>query len=167
MEAIFTRRSVRQYADRPVADEAVAKLLAAAMAAPSAGDERPWEFIVVTDRAAREEITRIHPYSHMLRQAPVAIVVCADPARGKYPVDYWVQDCAAATENILIAAAALGLGTCWLGVHPIPDRVAGLRRIFAIPAAIVPFAVVAVGHPAATPARADRYDEKRIHQEKW
>lgn len=167
MEAIFTRRSVRQYTDRPVADEAVARLLAAAMAAPSAGDERPWEFIVVTGREAREAITRVHPYSHMLRQAPVAIVVCADPARSKYPVEYWVQDCAAATENILIAAAALGLGTCWLGVHPVPERVAGLRRIFAIPEPIVPFAVVAVGHPASPPARADRYDQKRIHKERY
>ncbi len=167
MEAIFTRRSVRQYTDRPVADEAVAKLLAAAMAAPSAGDERPWEFIVVTGRDAREEIMSVHPHSRMLKQAPLAIVVCADTARSKYPVEFWAQDCAAATENILLAAVSLGLGSCWLGVHPLPERVAALRRIFAIPESVVPFAIVAVGHPAVQPARADRYDEKRIHKEKW
>ena len=167
MEAIFTRRSIRRYTDQPVAEEAVARLLAAAMAAPSAGNEQPWEYIVVTDRATREEITRVHPYSQMLRQAPVAIVVCADPARSKYPVDYWIQDCAAATENILLAAVALGLGTCWLGVHPVPERVAGVRRVLGIPETIVPFAIVAVGHPAEQPGRVERYDPARIHHESY
>ncbi len=167
MEAIFTRRSIRRYTDQPVAAGAVEKLLAAAMAAPSAGNEQPWEFIVVTDQAAREAITHVHPYSQMLKQAPVAIVVCNDPARSRYPVEYWVQDCAAATQNILLAAADLGLGTCWLGVHPVPERVAGIRRILAIPEPIVPFAIVAVGHPAETPGRVDRYDEKRIYHERY
>ncbi|MDR7867065.1 MAG: nitroreductase family protein [Sporomusaceae bacterium] len=167
MEAIFTRRSIRRYADEPVDAGAVEKLLAAAMAAPSAGNEQPWEFIVVHDQATREEITRVHPYSQMLRQAPVAIVVCADKARSRYPVEYWVQDCAAATQNILLAAAALGLGTCWLGVHPVPERVAGVRRVLAIPEPIVPFAIVAVGHPAEQSGRVDRFDEKRIYRESY
>jgi nitroreductase len=103
----------------------------------------------------------------MLKQAPVAIVVCADPARGRYPYDYWIQDCAAATENLLLAAADLGLGTCWLGVHPVPERVAGVRRVLAIPEPIVPFAIVAVGHPAEQPGRVDRYDEKRVYHERY
>lgn len=167
MEAIFTRRSIRRYADLPVDADTVEKLLAAAMAAPSAGNEQPWEFIVVTDQAAREEITRIHPYSQMLKQAPVAIVVCADKARSRYPVDYWIQDCAAATQNILLAAAALGLGTCWLGVHPVPERVAGVRRTLGIPEPIVPFAIVALGHPAEKPGKVDRFDPTRIHSEKY
>ena len=167
MDAIFTRRSIRRYADLPVDAAAVEKLLAAAVAAPSAGNEQPWEFIVVTDKATREEITKVHAYSQMLKQAPVAIVVCADPARSRYPFEYWVQDCAAATQNILLAAAALGLGTCWLGVHPVPERVAGVRRILAIPEPIVPFAIVAVGHPAEQPGRVDRFDPARIHRERW
>jgi Nitroreductase len=167
MEAIFNRRSVRSYTDRPVTEEAVAKLLAAAMAAPSAANEQPWEFIVVTEPAERNRITEVHPYSQMLRQAPVAIIVCADLARSKFPLDFWVQDCAAATENILIAAAALGLGTCWLGVHPAAERVEGVRRIFAIPESVVPFAIVAVGHPAEPAGKADRFDARRIHYAKW
>ncbi|MDT8902441.1 nitroreductase family protein [Anaeroselena agilis] len=167
MEAIFTRRSIRRYDDRPVEAGAVDKLLAAAMAAPSAGNEQPWEFIVVTDQATREEITRVHPYSQMLRQAPVAIVVCADTARSRYPVDYWIQDCAAATQNILLAAAAIGLGTCWLGVHPVAERVEGVRRLLAIPDTIVPFAIVAVGHPAEQGGRVDRFDPTRIHHERY
>jgi nitroreductase len=167
MEAIFTRRSIRRYADRPIDAGEVEKLLAAAMAAPSAGNEQPWEFIVVTDKATREEITRVHPYSQMLGQAPLAIVVCADKARSRYPVDYWIQDCAAATQNILLAAASLGLGTCWLGVHPVPERVDGVRRLLAIPEPIVPFAIVAVGHPAEKPGRVDRFDPARIHHERY
>lgn len=167
MEAIFTRRSIRRYTDKPVAEETVTKLLEAAMAAPSAGNEQPWEFIVVTDRAALEQITQVHAYAHMLKQAPVAIAVCSDLARSKYPVDFWIQDCAAATENILLAAASLGLGTCWLGVYPNTERVAGVRRIFAIPDTVVPFAIVAVGHPAEQPEKANRFDKNRIHKEKW
>ncbi len=167
MEAIFTRRSIRRYTDKPVAEEDVEKLLKAAMAAPSAGNEQPWEFIVVTDRAAREQVTQVHAYAQMLKQSPVAIVVCADTARSKYPFDFWIQDCAAATENILLAAAALGLGTCWLGVYPNAERVAGVRRIFAIPEPVIPFAIVAVGHPAEQPGKADRYDEKRIYSESY
>lgn len=167
MEAIFTRRSIRRYTDRPVAAEAVTKLLEAAMAAPLAGNEQPWEFIVVTDKDAREQVTQVHAYAHMLKQSPVAIVVCADLARSKYPVDFWIQDCSAATENILIAAASLGLGTCWLGVYPNAERVAGVRRIFAIPETVVPFAIVAVGHPAEQPGKADRYDAKRVYRERY
>lgn len=167
MEVIFTRRSIRKYTAQPVAEEAVMRLLAAAMAAPSAGNQQPWQFVVVRDRAALDAITRINPYAQMLREAPVAIVVCADLGRSKYPVDYWVQDCAAATQNILLAAAAMGLGTCWLGIYPDPERVAGLRRLFATPEGIVPFAAVAVGHPAQTPGPADRFDKGRIHYEQW
>ena len=92
----------------------------AAMAAPSAGNEQPWEFIVVHERAALEEITQFHQYSQMLKEAPVAIIVCADPGRSKYPFDYWIQDCAAATA---------GLGTCWLGIYPQPERVEALRQM--------------------------------------
>jgi nitroreductase len=168
METIFTRRSIRSYTAEPVAAETVDRLLAAAMAAPSAGNEQPWHFIVVRDRAALEAVTLVNPYSQMLKEAPLAILVCADPGRGKYPPhDYWVLDCAAATQNILLAAAALGLGTCWLGTYPDPERVEGVRRIFAIPHGIVPFAVVAVGHPARKPAPADRFDRSRIRYEKW
>lgn len=167
MEAIFTRRSIRSFTNEPVTEEQITKLLKAAMAAPSAGNEQPWEFIVVRERTPLEEITQIHQYSQMLKEAPVAVVVCADLGRSKYPVDYWIQDCAAATQNILLAATTTGLGTCWLGIYPQLERVEALRRIFSVPDSIVPFAVVAIGYPAKPSLMSERYDEKRVHIEKW
>lgn len=167
MEAIFTRRSVRSFSGQTVSEEQVMRLIKAAMAAPSAGNEQPWDFLVVRERRLLEAVTEVHPYANMLKEAPAAIVVCADPRRGKYPFDYWIQDCAAATQNILLAAAGDGLGTCWLGVYPQPERVEGLRRIFAIPEPVVPFSIVAIGYPALPPKPVDRFDAARIHYEKW
>ena len=103
----------------------------------------------------------------MLREAPVAIVVCADINRSKYPFEYWIQDCAAAIQNILLAATSAGLGTCWLGIYPQPERVEALRRIFALSDHVVPFAVVAIGHTAKPSRMADRFDKTRVHYEKW
>src|SRR5512142_911151 len=105
LEAILTRRSVRRYTPEPIAEELLHELLDAAMHAPSAGNEQPWHFVVVTDRETLAAIPRFHPYAVMLRQAPAAIVVCGDPTLEKYH-GYWVQDCAAATENLLLAAHA-------------------------------------------------------------
>lgn len=167
MQEIFDRRSVRNFITQPVTDDQVTTLLKAAMAAPSAGNEQPWEFIVVRNRERLEQITQVHAYSQMLKDAPVAIVVCADPRRAKYPDDYWIQDCAAATENILLAAVSLGLGSCWLGIYPQPERVEALQRIFAMPAQVLPFAVVALGVPAQQPRPSERFKGERVHVEVW
>lgn len=167
MEAIFSRRSIRSFTNEPVGEEQITRLLRAAMAAPSAGNQQPWEFIVVRQRSTLEAIMRIHTHSLMLKEAPVAIVVCADLKRSKYPVDYWIQDCAAATQNILLEAVSAGLGTCWLGVHPQPERVDGFRSIFGLPDAIMPFAAIAVGYPAKQPRSVDRFEQERVHQETW
>ena len=167
MEAIFTRRSIRRFTNEPVTQEQITSLLQAAMTAPSAGNQQPWEFIVARERAPLEEVTTFHHYSEMLKEAPAAIIVCADVKRSKYPFDYWIQDCSAATQNMLLAAVSAGLGTCWLGIYPQPERVEGVRRIFGIPESIVPFAIVAVGYPARVPRRPSQFDETRIHQEKW
>lgn len=167
MKEIFTRRSVRSYTAEPITDDAILTLLKAAMAAPSAGNQQPWEFIVVRDRAVLTEITKVHPYSQMLLEAPAAIVVCADLNRSKYPVDYWVQDCAAATQNILLAATAEGIGSCWLAVYPDAGRVAGVRRIFAVPEQFMPFSIVSLGYPAKPPRLVDRFEPQRIHQGTW
>ncbi|MDU4961860.1 MAG: nitroreductase family protein [Sporomusaceae bacterium] len=167
METIFARRSVRSYSSQPVSEAQINGLIRAAMAAPSAGNEQPWEFVVVRERSLLEAVMAVHPYAAMLRQAPAAIVVCADPRRGKYPFDYWIQDCAAAAQNMLLAATGEGLGACWLGVYPQPERVAALRRIFSIPEPVVPFCVVAVGHPAQPQTAVDRFDPARIHYEQW
>jgi nitroreductase len=165
-DPVLTRRSVRKYAPEPVTDAEVERLLRAAMAAPSAGDQRPWHFVVLRDRATLRAITAVHPYARMLAEAPLAIVVCADPRLEKWP-EFWTQDCAAATENVLVEAEALGLGAVWLGVHPLPERVDGLRRLLGAPDHVVPFAVVAVGRPAQRKPPPDRFDPDRVHGERW
>jgi len=166
MEAILTRRSIRKYTSEPVTDDEVKQLLRAAMHAPSAGNQRPWEFIVIRDKETLNEITGIHKYAQMLKQAQVAIVVCGDVKKQKYD-GFWVQDCSAATQNMLLAATALGLGAVWLGVHPVVERVEDLRKILGIPVNVVPLSIVSVGRPGEEREAADRYDESRIHMHRW
>ncbi len=127
-EAILTRRSVRAYTDQPVSEELIHKLLVAAMSAPSAGNGQPWHFGVVTERTVLNSLAELLPFGKMLQQAPLAIVVCGE-TKGQPFDGYWVQDCSAATENLLLAAHALGLGGVWLGVYPREDRAAGVKRI--------------------------------------
>jgi len=166
MEAILSRRSIRSFTDQPLSDDLVTGLLRAAMAAPSAQNQQPWQFIVVRDRALLEAIGGAQPYAGMAREAQVAIVVCGDLSREKSP-GYWVQDCAAATENILIAANSLGLGAVWSGTYPREERVKNVRDLFGIPDDIVPFAIVPIGYPRERPAPSDRYDPDRVHLDRW
>jgi len=166
MKAILTRRSVRQYADGKIPEATVKSLLEAAMSAPSAGNQQPWQFIVIDDRDILNGIMRVHPYSSMLKSAPLAVVVCGDLGREKHK-GYWVQDCSAATQNLLVAARGLELGAVWLGVYPLEDRVTGLRALLDLPESIVPLAVISIGLPAVEQGPVDRYDEQRIHRNKW
>lgn len=166
MEAILRRRSIRKYRPEPVEPEKVTKLLAAAMAAPSAGNEQPWHFLVVTERARLNAIPEVHPYAQMLKEAPLAIVVCGDEQLEKHQ-GYWVQDCAAAVQNILVAATGMGLGSVWLGVHPREDRVRAVRALLGVPAHVVPLAIVALGYGAEEKGPAERYNDGRVHREKW
>jgi nitroreductase len=166
MEALLTRRSVRSYTDAPVPDSAVNVLLEAAMSAPSAGNQQPWQFVLVTDRDTLISITRVHPYAGMLKQAPLAVIVCGDLDRERFK-GYWVQDCSAATQNLLIAARAQGLGAVWLGVYPLEDRINGLRDLMGLPDTIIPLSVVSIGYPAVAQGPADRYDGRLIHLNRW
>lgn len=165
-EAILTRRSIRAYTDQPVSTELIHKLLVAAMSAPSAGNQQPWQFVVVTERRLLDALADLLPFGKMLRQAPLAIVVCGD-AKGAPREGYWVQDCSAATENILLAAHALGLGGVWLGVYPREDRVAGVRSIIGIPERITPLCVLSIGYPLEPGGPVERYNVERVHQERW
>ncbi len=165
-EAILTRRSIRAYTDQPVSEELIHKLLVAAISAPSAGNGQPWQFVVVTERSILNELAELLPFGKMLTQAPLAIAVCGD-AKGQPREGYWVQDCSAATENLLLAAHALGLGGVWLGVYPREDRVAGVRRILAIPERVTPLCVVSLGYPVEPGASVDRYREDRVHRNGW
>lgn len=166
MDAIFLRRSIRKYTKEPVSDADIKELLEAAMAAPSAGNEQPWHFVVIKDRAILDRIPDVHPYSFMIREAPAAILVCGDTDLATHG-EMWIQDCSAATENLLIAVAAKGLGAVWLGVHPRQERAEGLRKLLGIPANVVPFALIPIGRPAEKKPPADRYNEARVHHDKW
>jgi nitroreductase len=166
IEAILSRRSIRNYTEQPVADEVIEDLLKAAMSAPSAHNQQPWQFIVIRDRNKLNEIPKFHPYAEMLKSAPLAILVCGDEKALSAP-DYWTQDCAAATQNILLAAHALGLGAVWLGVYPGKSRVQELKKLFALPDHITPFALVSVGYPAEKKSAANRYDPDRVHYDQW
>jgi len=164
LEALFTRRSIRKYTTDPVDESDLKTILEAGMNAPSANNQQPWSFVVVSDRAKLDAIMRIHPYSRMLAQAPLAVVVCGDTSISPH---YWQQDCAAAVENMLLASRALGLGTVWLGVYPAKDRVEGIRDLLGVPAGIEPMAIIALGHPAVEADRGDRYQTSRVHRDAW
>lgn len=161
---IFSRRSIRKFYSNPVEDEKIDLILKAAMAAPSASNRKPWHFIVVRDREILNEIACRHPYARMCYEATLAIVVCADPAISE---KYWVQDCSASTENILLAGTALGLGTVWLGVHPQPERKEKLNSLFSIPENIEILSVVALGYPAETKPPRTQFNSLRVHREHW
>lgn len=166
IEAIMTRRSIRRYQDKPVPEALITQLLEAAMAAPSASNQQPWQFVVIDDRKLLDMIPSIHPYSQMLKEAPLAILVCGDMRLARHS-GYWVQDCSAATENILLAARALGLGSVWLGCHPNDDRCAGLRELLKLPEEVIPLALIAVGYPAEEKGPAQRYNPERVHRNTW
>lgn len=166
MHAILGRRSIRKYTDQVVTDDTVKEIVKAGMYAPSAGNGQPWEFIVVRNRETLCKITEVHPYSSMLKEAGVAVVICGNLKKEKYK-DFWVQDCSAAAQNILLAVHALGLGAVWLGIYPEKDRVNGVKEILQLPEDIIPLAIIPVGYPAEDNKNADRYNESCIHYEQW
>ena len=166
IEAIRTRRSIRHYTRESVPDDVIAEILKAAMSAPSAGNQQPWQFVIITDRGLCEEIPTFHPYAQMVREAPVAILVCGDLRLESYQ-GYWVQDCSAATQNILLAAHAKGLGAVWVGIYPKEDRVKRFQKLLGLPNQVIPLALVPVGIPAERVPPANRFDPARVHRNRW
>jgi nitroreductase len=165
---LFARRSVRAYRPEGVEEHLVRDLLEAAMAAPSAVAKDPWAFIVVRQRNTLAKITEGLPNGKMLTDAAVGIVVCGDLQRAHDgQLSYLLQDCSAAIENLLVAASTLGLGACWLGVHPREERVAHLRQLLNIPASVLPVAAIAIGWPAESPEPRTRYRDDAVHRESW
>lgn len=163
LKLIFSRRSIRQYTDEPVSEAEITSLLEAGMAAPSAMNKRPWRFVVVTDKKTLHAIAQNSPYSRTLPDAALVIVVCGDPSVS----DWWLQDCTLATQNILIAATALGLGAVFLGCHNKPEREEPIRRILGIPDTIGLASVLCIGHPAEQKEPRTQYDSAQVHREKW
>ena len=159
---IEDRRSIRKYQPgKPVTREQLNRLLEAAMSAPSACNSRPWEFIAVTKRETLDEIARVHPFAKMCETATAAIIIVAVPQTGR-PEGYFPQDCGAATQNILLEAVSMGLGTCWCGVYPKDERIAAIRKLFNIPEPKLPFNVIAIGTPDEAPDRKGLFEESRV-----
>jgi nitroreductase len=163
LEMIFSRRSIREYSDKAVGEAEIKSLLEAGMAAPSASNQKPWHFVVVTDRASLTALADSHTYGKMLANAPLAIAVCGDPGIS----DWWVQDCSAATENILVAVAGLGLGGVWLGCHGRPEREQAVRDVLGIPNHIGVLSLLSIGHPGEEKEPRTQYDPAKVHTGRW
>ncbi|MGI6575033.1 MAG: nitroreductase family protein [bacterium] len=166
MDPILARRSIRRYTEEQVGEADIIYLLKAAMSAPSAHNEQPWHFVVINERRILDEVPKFHENAQMLKGAPMAILVCGDLTLEKAE-GYWVQDCAAATENILIAAQNRGLGAVWLGIYPRQNRVEILQEMLNLPQHVIPFSLIPVGHPAVQKPPSERFDPARIHYNSW
>jgi nitroreductase len=165
---IFGRRSIRLYSPGAVSEAAVQKLLEAAMAAPSAAAKDPWRFVVVRDRQTLLAISAALPNGQMIAGAALGIAVCGDlQAAHDQQLSYLLQDCSAAIENLLLCAHLLGLGACWLGVHPREQRVNSLKEILSLPASVVPVACISIGCPAEAKEPRTRFNRDHVHLERW
>ena len=164
LEAIYHRRSVRRFLPEALTEETVTALLKAACAAPSAHHLRPWRFVVVDSQEKMRGMLDIHSHMEMLRTAPTAIIVCGDSTVSP---DFWPDDCAAATENMVIAAEILGLGSFWCAVYPRVERMEEFVQLFSLPEGIKPYSVLAVGKPAEPKIQAERFKQELIHRNQW
>lgn len=167
LDLFFRRRSIRHFTPEPVDDATLIRLLQAAMAAPSAVDSQPWEFVVLTDPDRLRRLRNRLPLGR--HHAPAAFVVCGSPGTARNPAGrlFWPQDCSAATENLLLAATALGLGAVWVGVYPLKPLMRWVADLTDLPASVIPLAVVYVGHPAEQKPPRTRYDEQRVHWQRY
>ena len=166
INAILKRRSIRRYSGKPVNKSDVELLLKAGMYAPSARNEQPWHFIIIDDRSLLIRIREIHPYAGMLADAELAILVCGDEDL-ELSKGYWSVDCAAATQNILLAAHSVGLGAVWLGVYPRSERQKDIRELFDLPGHVHPFSLISIGYPGEEKPIPERFKEERIHRNQW
>ncbi|MBQ9157467.1 MAG: nitroreductase family protein [Eubacterium sp.] len=161
MNSIFHRTSIRTYVDQAVEPEKITQILKAAMAAPSAGNQQPWEFYVVTDKATIEKLSRTSPYAGCAAAAPVIIVPCCRK-EARFPENV-IMDLSAASENILLEVDALGLGAVWLGIAPLEERMEAVSQVLSIPETLIPFCLIPIGYPQQVKPQQDRYDESRVH----
>ncbi len=166
LDAVFNRRSIRQYTLEQVGDDAIETLLKAGMYAPSAVNKQPWEFIVFRSQETMRRIVDVHPNASMLLRANAAILVCWDENR-QHDTGYGPVDCAAATQNILIAAHGMGLGAVWVGIYPRQQRMEAIHEIFNLPGHIRGFSIISLGYPAERKRMPERFDKNKIHLEKW
>ena len=166
LEAIFNRRSIRQYKTDRISDTNIEMMLKAGMYAPSAVNKQPWHFIVFRNPEIMKRIMAFHTNASMLNHANVAILVCWDEHL-QHDEGYGPVDCAAATQNILLAACSLGIGSVWVGIYPRMQRMESMHSLFELPDHIKPFAIISLGYPAERKPMPDRFKKERIHFEKW
>ena len=168
IENIMTRTSIRQFTSQPIPKDTLVDIVKAGMAAPSAVNVQPWSFIIINEPEVLKKLEEVHPYSN-LKTATAAIVVCGlkDKAENPDVRPYWVQDCSAATENILLAAHAYGIGAVWCGVYPSEERVNAVKQVLEIPENVVPLNIITMGFPAQNPEPKDKFNPDNIHYQKW
>lgn len=164
LDNIATRTSIRDYEARPVEKEKIEKMLRAAMAAPTAMNKQPWHFVVVDQRNVLDALAGANPYAKMLKKAPLAIVVCGNTDKmieggGR---DFWIQDASAATENLLLAAHAMGLGAVWTGAYPSEDRCISISKVLSLSDNLIPLNMIVVGYPAEQPQPKQKFKEENI-----
>lgn len=169
LKTIMNRKSVRSYTDEPVSEEQLIALVKAGMSAPTAVDCRPWDFIVITDKVVLQQLADGLPYAKMAGRAAAAIVVTGDLKRqyGGEGASYWIMDCSAATENILLAAESMGLGAVWTSIFPEQDRMVGTRKVLGIPEHVIPLNLIPIGVPAGETKAKDKFNPKQIHKDRW
>ncbi len=167
MKEIYLRRSIRKYKETPLDESQIKQIIRAGTYAPSAGNEKPWHFIVITKRETLDAITTFHPFTQMLKTAPVAIIACADTSNVKYDGAFWIQDMAAAVQNMLLEATSINLGSCWCGVYPNPIFVEKLSELLDVPSNIIPSAIVALGFADEAREVNERFSEECVHYDKW
>ncbi len=166
LQAILTRRSIRNFTEEVISDEQLHQILRAAMYAPSANNRQPWHFVIIDERKQLDKIPTFHPYAEMVRKAPVAVAICGDfhleSAEG-----YLALDCAAAAQNIMLAAHAMEIGSCWLGIYPREQRIQAVRELLELPGHILPIALIVLGIPNEIKSTPKRFRPDRIHSNHW
>ncbi|MGC9343078.1 MAG: nitroreductase family protein [Bacteroidales bacterium] len=166
IDTILTRRSIRRYKSVTVEEEKIKEILKCAQYAPSAVNKQPWHFIVIDDKELFNRIMEIHPHSRMLATASHAVVVCGDEQL-QHDDGYWIADCGAATQNILLAAHSLRIGSCWVGLYPRQQRMSDISELLELPKHIKPFALISLGYPDEEKKHPDRFSVKKIFRNKW
>lgn len=167
LEAIFTRRSSRRFRAQKIEAKDLDILLQAAMNAPSARNEQPWHFLIVTEKEVLEKMPTIHPHAQMCRQAPMAIIPCFNADEYKYDDTLWALDLAACTQNILLAARGQNLGAVWVAIYPKEERINSMRNLLELPEKVIPFCIIPVGYTDVPQERTNRFNEDRIHFNHW
>ena len=164
--ALLKRRSIRKYTDQAIPSGAMDKLLKSAMYAPSAMNNQAWQFIVVNQRKKLDKILKVISHAEMLKSAQAAVLICGDLNLEKN-IDYIQQNCSAATQNLMLCAHGLGLGSCWIGVYPVKETISGLQELFKLPEYVIPISLVSLGYPAENPIAEDRFKTEKVHFNKW